>query len=86
MGVATKMAKQANINEVKTYLSRYLAELKPGESVMICNHNHPVAELRAVSQPSSKPPKLGVAKGEFQLSDSFFEPLPEDILKAFQGE
>lgn len=86
MSVAAKMAKHANINEVKTYLSRYLADLKPGESIMICNHNHPVAELRAVSQPNTKQPKLGVAQGEFQVPDSFFEPLPDDILKAFEGE
>jgi hypothetical protein len=31
-------------------------------------------------------PQIGVAEGEFTLTDSFFEPLPEEILKAFSGE
>jgi hypothetical protein len=27
----------------------------------------------------------GVAKGDFTVSETFFEPLPEDVLKAFEG-
>jgi hypothetical protein len=31
-------------------------------------------------------PRIGVAKGEFEAPDSFFEPLPDELLKAFRGE
>ncbi len=31
-------------------------------------------------------PRIGVAKNEFVVPDSFFEPLPEEILKAFSGK
>jgi hypothetical protein len=31
-------------------------------------------------------PRIGLAKGEFEVPNSFFEPLPEDILKAFRGK
>jgi len=30
--------------------------------------------------------RIGVAAGIFEVPDSFFEPLPEEILKAFRGE
>ena len=77
--------KRVNMHEAKTHLSRYIAELGPGEVILICNRNEPVAELRPVSQSSVGPPRIGVAKGQFNVPDSFFEPLPEEILKAFEG-
>jgi len=74
------------MHDAKTNLSRYIAELGPGETILLCNRNEPVAELRAVDKYENRPVKLGVAEGEFEVTDAFFEPLPEDILKAFRGE
>jgi hypothetical protein len=34
----------AGIHDAKTSLSRYLAELTPGEPLVLCNRNQPVAE------------------------------------------
>jgi hypothetical protein len=39
--------------------------------------------------PFRKRPRIGAAKvefGEFALPDSFFKPLPHEILKAFSGK
>jgi len=77
---------RVNIHDAKTNLSRYLAELKPGETLVLCNRNQPVAELRSLRKKAGRKPRIGVAKGEFVVPDSFFEPLPDEILKAFQGE
>ncbi len=30
-------------------------------------------------------PRIGVAKGEFVVPDSFFDPLQEEVLKSFSG-
>jgi antitoxin (DNA-binding transcriptional repressor) of toxin-antitoxin stability system len=70
------------MHDAKTHLSRYLAELAPGEALLLCNRNEPVAELRLLVRKVAKP-RIGVAQGEFTVPDSFFEPLPEEILKAF---
>ena len=40
--------KRVNIHDAKTNLSRYLAELTPGEALVLCNRNQPVAELRSL--------------------------------------
>lgn len=78
--------KQVNMHEAKTHLSRYIAELKPGETLVLCNRNEPVAEIRPITKKKLKP-RIGFAKGEFSIPDSaFFDPLPDDILKAFYGE
>ena len=84
--VHNRVVKQVNIHDAKTNLSRYLAELMPGEAILLCNRNQPVAEIRSLRKKAVRKPRIGVAKGEFEVPDSFFEPLPEELLKAFSGE
>jgi antitoxin (DNA-binding transcriptional repressor) of toxin-antitoxin stability system len=80
--------KRVNMHDAKTNLSRYVAELKPGETIILCNRNEPVAEIRSLrgNQEKRRKPKVGVFKGQFTVPDSFFEPLPDSVLKAFNGE
>jgi antitoxin (DNA-binding transcriptional repressor) of toxin-antitoxin stability system len=74
-----------NIHEAKTHLSRYLTRLEQGETILLCKRNIPIAEIRPLAKKLSKPRPIGLAKGKFSVPESFFEPLPEDILKAFEG-
>lgn len=73
-----------NIHEAKTHLSRYLARLEKGETILLCKRNVPVAEIRPLPRASSKKRPLGFFRGEFTVPDEFFEPLPEDVLEAFE--
>ena len=73
------------IREVKTQLSKILAKLRPGESILICKRNVPIAELRALPQSRIEPRPIGLAKDEFSVPPSFFDPLPEYALKSFDG-
>lgn len=81
-----------NIYDVKTHLSDYLKQVEGGERVVICRHNVPVAELRAVSETpknrNRQEPGWGRSKfGPFEVDDAaFFDPMPEEFLKAFYGE
>ena len=77
--------KRTNIHDAKTNLSRYLAELKPGEALVLSNRNQAVAELRLLSKKAVLKPRIGVAKGELVVPDSFLKPLPKAILKTFSG-
>lgn len=74
-----------NIHETKTHLSEYLAKLKPGETILLCKRNTPIAEIRALPQPPREPRPIGLAKGTFHVPKSFFEPLPEEVLVSFEG-
>ena len=80
------LTKHANMHDAKTHLSRYVAELEPGEVLVLCNRNQPVAEVRSLAPGKSRVPKIGVAKGQFTVPTSFFDPLPDDLLAAFNGE
>ena len=74
-----------NIHEAKTHLSRYLAKLQKGEIILICRRNEPIAEIRPLLPTTGRKRRLGGAKGVLSVPHAFFEPLPEDLLRAFAG-
>jgi len=70
---------QINIHEAKTHLSKLIAE---GKEVIIARYGQPVARLVPIkSLKSDRTP--GSAKGKIKIKDSFFDPLPNDILNEF---
>lgn len=74
-----------NIHSAKTQLSKLIEAVERGEEVIIARAGTPVAKLVALQNP--KPVrKAGSMKGLFEVPDSFFDPLPEDILDAFEGK
>jgi prevent-host-death family protein len=76
-----------NIHEAKAKLSEYLAVVETGETVQICRRNVPVAQIVPL-QPARKMPRpIGLAcDRDYDIPASFFEPLPDELLKAFNGE
>ena len=74
-----------NINEVKARLSEYLEAVSRGERVVICKRNTPIAELRAIVPARSELRKVGGAAGRMTVPESFFLPLPEEVLSDFEG-
>ena len=75
---------QVNIAEAKARLSYYLDKVIRGETVVICRRNVPIAELRRIPAPLQQPRPVGIDRG-MTIPDSFFEPLPDDLLDAFEG-
>ncbi len=74
-----------NIHEAKSKLSEYLDAVANGERVVICKRNQPIAELRAIEQKRTEPRPLGLAKGQVSIPPSFFEPMPDEFLDAFES-
>ena len=70
--------------EAKVHLSALVDRVAEGETVVICRRNVPAAELRPVHKPRRTRRPVGLVPG-FTVPDSFFEPLPENILDAFEG-
>ena len=73
-----------NIAEAKAHFSRYIEAVERGETVTVCRRNVPVAEIRPLPQPPRDPRPVGIDRG-MEVPASFFEPLPEDLLAAFEG-
>jgi prevent-host-death family protein len=74
------MPLQVNVQEAKTRLSELLARVEAGEQVVIARSGHPVAQLTAFAP--TPPRSFGVL--DFEVEDSFFEPLPDEELAAWE--
>lgn len=76
---------KVNIHQARTHLSRYLKRVEQGETILVCRRNEPIAKLRPVNAPKDRRRPVGLAADVFEMPDSVFEPLPEDLLDAFSG-
>ncbi len=74
-----------NIAEAKANLSQYLEALARGERVVIARWNRPVAELKPIAAARTEPRPIAGARGAVEVPPSFFEPLPDEWLNAFEG-
>lgn len=72
-----------NVHQAKTQLSRLLARVEAGEDVVIARRGEPVARLVGCKAPSKRQPD--VFKGKVTVPESFFDPLPENELTAWEG-
>ncbi|HEY2291446.1 MAG TPA: type II toxin-antitoxin system Phd/YefM family antitoxin [Thermoanaerobaculia bacterium] len=72
-----------NVHEAKTHLSRLLDRVAEGEEIVIAKSGRPVAKLVRVTLEPRKPGRL---KGRIHIAPDFDDPLPDEILTAFQGE
>ena len=78
---------KVNVFEVKAKFAEYLDRAARGERIVIYRYNKPVAELRPVDAARNEPRPIGPIDGRptFDIPPSFFEPLDEDELQAWEG-
>jgi prevent-host-death family protein len=79
---------QPNVHEVRENLAEYLAAAERGEEVLICRRNQPVARLVALQTTARREARpLGLAADAgTSLPDSFFDPLPDELVQALSGQ
>lgn len=76
-------ARQVTVHEAKTHLSRLLADVEAGAVIVVTRRGKPVATLqRVISRPKRV---FGSMKGLISMDERFFEPLPEEELRAWEG-
>jgi prevent-host-death family protein len=73
---------QINIQDAKTQLSRLIDAALAGEEIIIARAGAPCVRLVSVADAARTP---GAAKGKARITDAFFEPLPDDMLSAWNG-
>ena len=68
------------VAEAKARLSELLDRALAGEDVVISRSGRPLVRLTPLAD--QHPRRPGIAKG--RVTDAFFEPLPEDELRAWE--
>lgn len=75
---------KATLDEVAAGAAEYLHRVLDGETVIVYSGERPVAEIRPTTETEALRP-VGLAAGEFVVPDDFDDPLPDDVLDAFEG-
>lgn len=74
------------IHKAKTELSKLLKRVEAGEEIVIARGDKPIARLVPAGPVLKKSRGYGAWEGKFILPESFFDPLPEDELNAWEGK
>ena len=75
---------QVNVHHAKTHFSRLLDRAQAGQEFVIAKAGRPVARLGPLARQGKKR-RLGLLDGKFRIPDDFNEPLPDDVIAAFEG-
>lgn len=75
--------KTFTIHEAKTNLSRLIEKACEGEEIIIARGAAPVARLVPLTDVKGRR-KPGSLKGKLQVGPEFFEPMPEEELRAWE--
>lgn len=75
--------KTVTIHDAKTNLSKLIQEACEGEEIVISRGDKPVVRLVPLSDAKGRR-KPGSLKGKLHVGKEFFEPLPEEELKAWE--
>ena len=62
-----------------------LDRVEAGEYLVVSREGRPVAELRPLGPPVRGPRPFGLAAGSFTVPADFDAPLPDDLLRDFEG-
>ena len=74
---------QVNIHEAKTQLSKIIDRACRGEEVVIAKSGTPVVRLTPIAPPN-RGRQFGSLRGMARVDDRFFEPLPDEELRAWE--
>ncbi|HML13758.1 MAG TPA: type II toxin-antitoxin system prevent-host-death family antitoxin [Xanthobacteraceae bacterium] len=77
------MAKRINSSELRTRFFAVLKRVSEGESFIICKYGKPVALLSPTRR--RRKIRFGFMKGKIKFAPDFDDPLPDEILDAFEG-
>lgn len=77
------MAEIVTIHVAKTTLSQLIARVEAGEEIVIARGRTPVAKLVPIPRKAPRR-RFGAMRGKARVDAAFFEPLPEDELKAWE--
>jgi antitoxin (DNA-binding transcriptional repressor) of toxin-antitoxin stability system len=73
------------VQEIQRDPLAFLRRVEAGEALLVVSGGHPLAEVRPVLVPTAQPRPFGLCAGQFTVPPDFDQPLPEEVLKEFEG-
>ena len=76
--------KYVNIHQAKTGLSKLVERVESGEEIVIARGGKPAAKLVPLTRSRGRR-RLGLLDGKFRIPDAFNAPLPNSVIREFEG-
>jgi antitoxin (DNA-binding transcriptional repressor) of toxin-antitoxin stability system len=73
------------VQDLERDLVGFLRRVEAGESFLVVRGEQTLAEVRPVPAPATGLRPFGLDAGRFSVPADFDQPLPDDILKEFEG-
>jgi antitoxin (DNA-binding transcriptional repressor) of toxin-antitoxin stability system len=74
-----------SVHDIQRDLIAFLRRVEAGEAFLVVRGEQPFAEVRPISMPAVQPRPYGLCAGQFTVPSDLDRPLPEEILKEFEG-
>lgn len=74
-----------SVEEMERDLRNYLHRVEAGETITVTQAEQPMAEIKPATSNAKPLRPFGLCAGEFIVPDNFDDPLPEEIIREFEG-
>jgi prevent-host-death family protein len=74
-----------SLQDLERHAADLLARVEAGEHLVVSREGRPIAELRPLTGLVRAPRPFGLAAGEFTVPSDFDDPLPDEVLRDFEG-
>jgi antitoxin (DNA-binding transcriptional repressor) of toxin-antitoxin stability system len=76
-----------SIDRIQEEILEHLHRVKAGETLVIYEADRPVAEIKPIPRDGGKKElrPFGLYAGQIKVAEDFDDPLPEEILRTFEG-
>ncbi len=81
----SKSPYRVSSKEIQRDFPAYLRRVREGQTLVITEEGRPMAEMKPAKPAAKALRPYGLCAGEFRTPDNFNAPLPDDILKGFEG-
>jgi len=73
------------VQDIQRDFLAFLRRVEAGETFLVVRGEQPLAEVRPVPAAAAAPRPFGLCAGQFTVPLDFDGPLPEEIVKEFEG-
>ena len=77
---------ELEVHELEDNFLSYIHRIEDGETLIILKDGKPMAEIKPLVAEKQKLRPFGLCIRDFVVPDDFNEPLPEQIIREFEGK
>jgi antitoxin (DNA-binding transcriptional repressor) of toxin-antitoxin stability system len=74
-----------SVQDIQRDPESFVQRVEAGEAFVVVQGERPLAEVRPLIRAAAEPRPFGLCAGRFTVPADFDHPLPENILKEFEG-